>query len=413
MRVYILLSVILMALAIGCAKKEVAPTEGAGPTIVGIVKSEGKPLEGVEVSVEALGISATTGSDGSFKLTGLVEGAYDISFKKEGYVRKVVQVTVGAEGVVNTGEIDLELSGSIKGVARKEGQESHEGIKVEVLELKGFEVETDPEGRYSISDLPPGTYTLTISAPGFEPKQLQIDVEGGKSSDAGEVVLSGRSLPKFDKLLIWLRFVEGAGMNVEDSSGKGNRGTAMGSIQWVDGVMGGKDKAMRFEQGSSLKIPGKGPLGGDIFRKPFTVAAWIKPDLSGDQWQHILRSKPLGSGHNTLFVNTDGRLSWRGFVSGTWTVLCETNPGLLKPGEWAHVAVVGDGSKYRIYVNGTVGAETNFVLTDGGIQDFFLAFDNDQWQERYSGVIDEFCIWADALRDEEIKSLIAGYPRKG
>jgi len=401
-----LILILSMAISIGCAKKEeVTPTPTGGSIIVGVVKSEGKPLEGVTVSIEALGVSSRTGSDGSFKMTDLVEGAYKVSFEKEGYVKKEVEVTVGAEGTVNIGEIELELSGSIEGIAKIEGEEVHKGIKVRVIELEGLEVETDSEGRYVITGIPSGSYTLELSAPGFDPKRINVDVEGGKVSDAGEVVLSGRTLPRFDKLVLWLRFVEGTGTKVKDFSGKGNNGVATGSVQWVEGAMGKGDKAMRFEQGSYLNIPGSDSLGGDIFRNPFTVAAWIKPDLSGDQWQHILRSKPLGSGHNTLFVNIDGRLSWRGFVSGTWTVLCETQPGLVKAGEWAHVAVVGDGSKYRIYVNGSIGAETPFIQTDGGIQNFFLAFDNDQWMERYSGVIDEFCVWVDALKEDEIRFL--------
>jgi hypothetical protein len=150
MRRYLIL-ILSMAMATGCAKKEgVAPTP-TGPTIVGVVKSDGKPLEGVTVSIEALGISSTTGADGSFKMTDLVEGVYKVSFEKEGYVKKEVEVTVGAEGTVNIGEVVLELSGSIEGVAKIEGEDVHKGIKVRVMELGGLEVETDSEGRYAIT----------------------------------------------------------------------------------------------------------------------------------------------------------------------------------------------------------------------------------------------------------------------
>ena len=186
-----LILILSMAISIGCAKKEEVTPTPTGPTIVGVVKSEGKPLEGVTVSIEALGISSTTGSDGSFKMTDLVEGVYKVSFEKEGYVKKEVEVTVGVEGTMNIGEVVLELSGSIEGIAKIEGEEVHKGIKVRVMELEGFEVETDSEGRYEITGVPPGTYTIEISASGYEPKQIQVDVVGGKMTTAEEVTFTG------------------------------------------------------------------------------------------------------------------------------------------------------------------------------------------------------------------------------
>jgi hypothetical protein len=391
---------------LACAKKEeegVGPTP-TGPIVVGVVKSGGKPVEGVEVKVEALGVSATTDASGSFKLTGLVEGSYSVVVEKEGYVKRVFEVVVGAEGTVNMGELEIELAGSIEGVAKIEGEETHKGITVKVLELEGVEVQTDSEGRYSITGIPPGSYTLEISAPGFDPKTIPVDVEGGKTSSVEEVVLAGRKLPKSDKLVLWLRFIEGSGADVKDYSGKGNNGTASGSTQWVDGAMGKGDKAMRFEPGSYVKIPTSDSLSPDMFKSPFTIAMWIKPDLTGNTWQHLWRSMPVSSGHNTLFVNTDGRLSWRG-MTPSWTVLCETSPGAVKAGEWAHVAVVGDGTSFRIYLNGSPIQESSFQDTTGGIESYFLANDGVTAGEAYGGIIDEVCVWRAALKEEEVKQV--------
>lgn len=175
----LILALSLALLAVGCAKKEEEVTPTAGPTIVGVVKSEGKPLEGVLVEIGALGISVTTGSDGSFKLTGLVEGSYEITLEKEGYTKKTVQVMVEAGGTVNAGEIELLRAGSIEGVVKIEGEATHRGIKVRIVELEGFETETDSEGKYSIKGIPPGSYTLEISSEWSEPKTIPVDVKAG------------------------------------------------------------------------------------------------------------------------------------------------------------------------------------------------------------------------------------------
>jgi hypothetical protein len=176
----------------GCAKKEegVGPTP-TGPMVVGVVKGEGKPLEGARVEIEALGVSSETAADGSFKLTDLVEGVFTIRIEKEGYVERSVEVTVGAEGTVNIGEVELLLAGGIEGTARMEGEQSHKGIKVRILELKGVEAETDSEGRYSISGIAPGKYTLEIEAFGYDPKRISVEVEGGKVTSAEEVLFKG------------------------------------------------------------------------------------------------------------------------------------------------------------------------------------------------------------------------------
>lgn len=404
---YILLAWGIALSLISCAKKEekgVGPTP-TGPVVVGVVKSEGKPVEGANVMIEALGISAMTDASGSFKLTGLIEGSYTITVEKEGYVRKVLEVTVGAEGTANVGEIEIELAGSIEGIARIEGETTHKGITVKILELEGVETQTDSEGRYSISGIPGGSYTLEISAPGFDPKRIPVDVEGGKMTSVEEVTLAGKKLPQSAKLVLWLRFIEGAGMDIKDYSEKGNNGKASGNIQWVDGVMGKGDKAMRFEPGSYVNIPPSDSLIPDLFRSPFTIAMWIKPDLTGNTWQHLWRSMPVSSGHNTFFINTDGRLSWRGRVSGTWTVLCETSPGVVRAGEWTHVVVVGDGTSFRIYVNGSRAQESGFQNTDGSIENYFLANDGATSGESYGGVIDEVCVWRTALKEDEIKQV--------
>jgi|GEM_PF-5739847 hypothetical protein len=177
-------------LVMGCAKKEgVEPTAPAGPVVVGVIKAEGKPLEGVSVEIEALGVSATTAADGTFKLSDLVEGSYEMRISKEGYVTKTLSITVGAEGTLNLGEIELLRAGTVEGVVKIEGETSHRGIKVRIIEIEGLSTETDSEGRYRLTGIPPGSYTLEISSEWLEPKRVAVDVEPGKVLELEEMVV--------------------------------------------------------------------------------------------------------------------------------------------------------------------------------------------------------------------------------
>ena len=208
-----------------------------------------------------------------------------------------------------------------------------------------------------------------------------------------------------ESIVLYYSFDGGGGDTVRDESGNGNDGKLNGP-KWVDGKYGG---GLQFEQGDFVQIPASDTLHGDIFKNgEFTLCLWIKPSLSGDQWQQIWRSVSGDSSRDTLFLNIDGRLSWRGRVGGQWTVMCETDPGILAADQWFHVAVVGDKSKFRIYVNGELKKETDFQESDGQIDVFFLGFDNRQWMERYAGVMDEVCLFAEPLSPDEIAKVMEG-----
>lgn len=199
---------------------------------------------------------------------------------------------------------------------------------------------------------------------------------------------------------------EGVGKETKDQSNNENTGTFQGDLKWTDGKFG---KALLFEPGNYVEFPATDSLHADIFKAPFTFAAWIKPKLEGDQWQHTIRSvNDKDETQNTLFVNTDGRLSWRGRVGGQWTTLCETNPGVVTAETWTHIAVRGDEKNFHILINGEIQKESEWQDTDGGIENFYLGFDGRQWNERFNGVMDDVVIFDEALSSADIKKLMEG-----
>jgi len=71
-------------------------------TVSGTVKdAEGSVLEGVTVTIEETGQSATTGSDGAYAIYDVKKGTYNITASKEGYSSQTKTVTVNTDITVD------------------------------------------------------------------------------------------------------------------------------------------------------------------------------------------------------------------------------------------------------------------------------------------------------------------------
>lgn len=188
--------IVSSSILLGCAKKE----EGGPPTveeatIVGKAKLAGETdFSGITVSVEVLGISTTTNAAGDFKLSGLTEGVWGVKFEKEGYVPKTVDVTITGKGTVTMDPVELERSGTIKGMIRLSEGADLLGIDVMVQEV-GITVKAKSDGSFEIKDLPAGIYTVVVKKEGYKDLAVEAEIpEKGGVSDLGELTLM--KLPK-------------------------------------------------------------------------------------------------------------------------------------------------------------------------------------------------------------------------
>jgi hypothetical protein len=178
---------------------DAALADGGEMTGTVIALSDGEPLAGVLVCAEEIGQEfeecETTGADGAYRIRGLAEGSYVVSFlppEGEGFRTQTYN------GRSNPGEADAvhvvagEVVGSINASLGPEATISgfvsdastHGGLdEVEVcaFELTGFEFEicelTGPTGAYTLTDLPAGTYKV-----GFFTESLLEEEKGLKSS---------------------------------------------------------------------------------------------------------------------------------------------------------------------------------------------------------------------------------------
>ena len=198
------------------------------------------------------------------------------------------------------------------------------------------------------------------------------------------------------------KFDEGAGTTAADASGNGNDGTLEDDPTVVDGQFG---YALAFET-SRVAIPASDSLTADLFQGSFTLSAWINPKRTGPTWQQIFRSMIASDTSNdTLFINNDGRLSWRGRVGGAWAGgMCETASDVAPAYQWTHVAVTGDGTNFRIYINGALSQESTFQTTDGTNATYYIGGDPRYLDESYTGIVDDVRVCNHAMSQDDIRS---------
>jgi len=197
------------------------------------------------------------------------------------------------------------------------------------------------------------------------------------------------------------KFDEGGGTTAMDASGNGNDGTLENDPVFVEGQFG---QALEFEE-SRVAVPVSDTLTAEHFQGTFTLSGWTNPKRAGDTWQQIFRSiREDDASNDTLFINNDGRLSWRGRVNAAWAGgMCETAPGVVPANEWTHFAVTGDGTNFRVYVNGAQSQESDFQTTDGLNATYYIGGDPTWLGESYSGVIDDMRIYNHVLTQADVE----------
>jgi protocatechuate 3,4-dioxygenase beta subunit len=182
---------------------ELTPIPGQQPgSISGTVTSGGAPLEGATLIAYESGTSnqkgsATTDSQGKYKITNLPPGKYDVNASKSGYESKQ-QNGITVNSGQDTPNINFDLAkssippGAISGkvldqngapiVGAVAAAKTGGAVKNQSVTWSG--------GFYLITELPPAIYSVNVSKAGCTSVELQnINVESGKTTKAPDAVL--------------------------------------------------------------------------------------------------------------------------------------------------------------------------------------------------------------------------------
>ncbi|MBB2933007.1 EmrB/QacA subfamily drug resistance transporter [Amycolatopsis bartoniae] len=154
----------------------------------GIVRLAGRgtPLPGATVTLtdsrgEVTGASITN-AEGAYTFHGVGAGAYTLVASAERMRPVATMLTVPDSGVLRQ---DLELASAVvlAGTARTDGGRAVPDARITVLDADGnvaAVARTDGEGRYVVSDLPEGDYTVVAS--GYPPATSQVSLQGGEET---------------------------------------------------------------------------------------------------------------------------------------------------------------------------------------------------------------------------------------
>jgi len=119
-------------------------------------KNSQLPLERVAVQVEGTEFRTQTAADGSYRITGILPGSYNVKFSFKGYqelIRYNIAVTSGNENVVNA-ELEPEVvevqTVTIRGTRRTAKAATLE-TPLSVQRLTTEEIKSNPGGNFDIS----------------------------------------------------------------------------------------------------------------------------------------------------------------------------------------------------------------------------------------------------------------------
>ncbi|MFE9322147.1 MFS transporter [Nocardia sp. NPDC052278] len=152
----------------------------------GVVRSAGRgtPLPGATVTLtdihgEVVGAAITAG-DGAYVCHGVVSGTYTLVAVAEHMRPSATTLTIPDSGLLHH-DIDMASMAVLAGSAWADGNRAVPDIQITVLDASGdltATARTDANGRYLVTDLPEGHYT--VIARGYPPVTTRVTVSGGE-----------------------------------------------------------------------------------------------------------------------------------------------------------------------------------------------------------------------------------------
>jgi hypothetical protein len=130
-----------------------------------VTDSNNNPITSATVTVSENGqtFTATTGSDGSYTISGLTPGTVNVTVSASGFTPVTTQVTL-KNGTNNDSFALGAQQAELSGVVTDPNNTPVNGATINVVDSSGFTVAstmTAPDGSYSFNGIPPGTYTIT------------------------------------------------------------------------------------------------------------------------------------------------------------------------------------------------------------------------------------------------------------
>jgi hypothetical protein len=204
-------------------------------------------------------------------------------------------------------------------------------------------------------------------------------------------------------------FSEGSGTSVADLSGNGNSGTISNATWTTAGKYG---KALSFN-GTNAWVTIQDKASLDL-TTGMTLEAWVRPTASATYWTAVVAKEQPNDPNNDVgyaLYAADGSgkpPAVHGlFGSGKGADQYASGGSKLTLNTWTHLAGTFDGSRLRLYVNGSLVATKNATRSSMTTTTGPLRIGGDFTKEYFTGQIDEVRVYNRALSQTEIQTDMA------
>ena len=169
-------------------------------TIKGVVtKEEASDNYDITVYIPGTSFSAITDRDGNYTISNVPQGDFRLRFIANGYDASMLEginLSSDSDTESPTFEVpDVRLHvnvGILSGTVRLEGKDDHTGILIKIQNVANEKGKTDTtasSGKFTVSDIVPGTYDVYISYPGYTNETIRnVKIEASKITSLPEVV---------------------------------------------------------------------------------------------------------------------------------------------------------------------------------------------------------------------------------
>lgn len=214
-------------------------------------------------------------------------------------------------------------------------------------------------------------------------------------------------------LLGYWRFEDAPGTTVvADSSGNGRHGTLQGlnpSQAWAPGRMGQGLAVTSTIPNAGVEIRADAAIDG---LRAFTISLWLRRNEATAMTQRSMFSRQFGTTSNEVFNLSCSFSNVVVYVPGTGSqVNFESRwSGPTAANTWIHAAGTYDGRWLRLWINGNMVAENNFVdrLVSSTTPVYIGTNKNPNRSEPFDGTLDEVALFDRALDQAAIRLLAGG-----
>jgi len=148
-----------------------------GDLQVNVTDDAGRPVEGVNITVNGNSSYWLTGINGQVLITNLSAGDQTISASKSGYISESKIATV-VDGSLRY--VDLQVKGGgLIGSVLSMSMSPIENAMIDVVGYTQYQATSDETGAYSLTGIPTGNYTFRVLATGYSLKSENITIVAG------------------------------------------------------------------------------------------------------------------------------------------------------------------------------------------------------------------------------------------